>query len=236
MGVETTQVDKEDEKFHLRHSLNPSCDNRENHYHQHNSLHPHYPHNKPTYLHPTIQEPCDPHLADCTELPNSLGEQLMTRKALCYLIIIAAVMAVISYIMNLVTADFLFYSDDSGFPGIYKIMIGSLLLLVITSYVAFHLTASSQHPTLVFWMYIVSILTYVFSIINLATRTEYYVKKVRIPNNGSVWLIVCLLSTMITFYVASQVAWGITVLALLPILWLTYLIYNWWFKVTTRFT
>lgn len=188
-----------------------------------------------TYLHPTSPTPEDPHHADCTELPDSFREQLMTRKMLCYLIIVAVIMLVVANIMNLVMADFIFYANDSGFPGIYQILIGSLIYLLTVSYLAFHLTASSHHPTLVFWMYVIAILVYVFFITNLATRTEYYAKKVRAPNNGSMWLCVAVAVLLITLIVASQVGWGITALNLIPIAWLCYLLYNWWFKIETRF-
>lgn len=191
--------------------------------------------NPPTYLHPTIHEPEDPHHADCHELPKTFACQLMTRKMLCYLIVLAVVLMLVAYITGLVAADYNFYSYDSGFPGVFTLIAGTLISLFTTTYLSYHLTSSSHYPLYAFWAYAIVMITYIFAILNLSTRTEYYVKNVRVNNNGSVWLIIALSAALLTVLLASQVSLSLTVLALVPVAWLSYLIYSWWFKVRTRF-
>lgn len=188
-----------------------------------------------SFIHPVVHQEEDPHHTDCEELPDSFTDQIQTRKMACYMIILVAVLIFIVFIMNGVTVDYTFYAKDSGFPGHMTLITVTLLILATVSYLSFHLTASSHHPTLVFWMYAIIMLSYIFTIINLATRTEYYVKGVVLTGNGSTWLVVALIASLVILGIASQVGPGISLISLILTGLIMYLLYQWWFKTHTQF-
>lgn len=191
--------------------------------------------NPQTYLHPVGKPVEDPHHADCLELPPTLAEQLCTRKFLCYMIIILVFIIIIVYVSNSTMGDYIYYSRDSGFIDPYILMIGTGIFMLSIAYTAYHLSSSSHHPTTSFWLFILATSMYVFILINLSVRTEYYDKNVRGTGNGGIWLILCLVMCTGLFVISSQVGIGITLVSIIPIIWLLYFIYNWWFKRTTRF-
>lgn len=189
-----------------------------------------------TFLHPTTCYDEDPHHADCEELSDNLYEQLTSRKMVCYLIIMVAVLLFIVFIMQYDTmVNYGFYAKDSGFPGPFLLMFVTFLILITVTYLSFHLTASSHHPTLVFWMYVLILISYTFTIINLAVRSEYYAEGLELTNNGSVWLVIALMASLVIFGVASQVSPGIMLMSAILTGSLMYLLYEWWFKTHTQF-
>lgn len=198
-------------------------------------LHKDEPVNPQTYLHPVGKCKEDPHHGDCTELPSTFGKQLLTRKFLCYMIVVIIFLALIVYLINRVMGNYLFYSNDSGFMGPTTFISGSTIFLVTLAYTSYHLSSSSHHPTAAFWLFLLGAITYLFAIINLAVRTEYYVKHVRTRGNGSLWLMLCTAMLLGLTIISSQIGTGITLISLIPIGWILFTLYNWWFRVSTRF-
>jgi hypothetical protein len=195
----------------------------------------------PTYLHAVLDrngkayQEEDPHHGDHFELPKTLDKQLETRKFLCYMIITVVIFFIVLYIVRNVMADYLFYANDTGFPGPFIFVFGTLAYMLLITYSSYYLSETSHHPTLVFWSYLTAMIAYVLVAVSISTRTELYVKKVRALGNGALWLSMGVFSTLVLTLVASGVSLGIMLILTVAVSWLLFLIYSWWFRVETRF-
>lgn len=169
--------------------------------------------------------------------PKSFLLQAQTRVLLAYIIIVAVVLLLIVYFLRSSLANLDFYAKNTGFPSPAVLIIGMTVFLLVFAYITY-LTRSyttGRHKRAVWWAFFICCVSLVFWSINLALRVEYYVKGQNVASNGAFYLIVAIVSSLVIFYaVATLCNPSLLVLAAIPLIWLCYLLYNWWFKIRPK--
>lgn len=167
-------------------------------------------------------------------LPDNFIDQLQSKKLFCYLLVALFVIMLIILTINNVMQDFIFYSKDSGFPGKHLFFLGTVYTIIVYTYATYVLTTIVDKSYIAFWSWFVFLIAYVFWTINLALRTEYYVKAAPITTNGDFYLIASIialsLSLLVSFYLKSLVS---IVAISTCLIWQLFLLYSWWFKKGT---
>ena len=157
-----------------------------------------------------------------------------SQRLLSYCIISIAVVAIILYLLTTSIENYQFYAADSGFPTMATLLVGTIGSILIITFVAYWSNSYIKpNRHWIFWSYLVFCIGYVLWIINLILRLEYYVKGQPIESNGSLYLIITILSALSMFIALSCNNVNLSLLMIGVIGWLLYLLYQWWYKRIT---
>lgn len=164
---------------------------------------------------------------------TTICNQILSKRLLCFCIVFLVFVATIVLFMYSNMEDFIWYAKDSGFPGQLAFFAGTVIFVFFYTYATYIITTGHGkcYRRTAFWFWIVFLVAYVFWVINLIVRTQFYAEGVGISSNGSLYLILSILMLCGSFVIAAM---NTSLIALtfifLALCWMMYLIYNWWYK------
>lgn len=168
----------------------------------------------------------------CPEpLPDDICVQLQSRKFVGYLVISTVALAIVAYVISTIIGNYMYYTKGAGFPYITTFIGGTVFSFILLAYIVYNLTSQCPNSTLVYWVYLIFLLAYILWSVNLALRTETYVKGAAISNNGTFYLLLANLCVLVILYYSVYISHLATFLSILVMAWMLYILWNWWFRL-----
>jgi hypothetical protein len=148
------------------------------------------------------------------------------------------IFAVISFLICLfviaqVMQSYLLYEKKSRFPGPFVLFIGTFLSTVVIAYICYIITVYNPKRAIpIFWIFILFNIFYMVWFLNLSLRADSFAKGVFYGGRGSFYMFLTFLMSLFILYFAWEYSISLGILALLAVVWITFLLFIWIFDGT----